>query len=35
MSTQDILFLVTMIGGYFAFVLLLTLLDERRLERRR
>jgi hypothetical protein len=35
MSTLDTVFLVAIIGGYFVFVLLLTLFDERRLERRR
>jgi hypothetical protein len=35
MSSPDIVFLIAMIGGYFAFVLLLGVLDEHRLERRR
>jgi hypothetical protein len=35
MSTSDTVFLVAIVGGYLVFVLLLTVLDERRLERRR
>ena len=35
MSLQDTVFLVAIIGGYLVFVLLLTVFDERRLERRR
>jgi len=35
MVNADTVFLVSILGSYVAFVLLLTLLDERRLERRR
>jgi len=35
MSTLDTIFLVAIVGGYLVFVLMLTVLDERRLERRR
>jgi len=35
MTTQDTIFLVAIIGGYLAFIGFLSVLDERRLERRR
>jgi len=35
MSTSDIVCLLAILGGYLGFVLLLSVLDEHRLERRR